>query len=120
MKIKIKDIRGKHATGKFQLLDPEAKEGKTRSTNRERGYRALEAGEVVEVSDKDGEAFIKASNGILEITVEEATRPLYFGDIGTARATSSKYNIDSPEREEDQSAAFERVEEMLSAKGTAE
>lgn len=120
MKLKIKSFpNGQSVTGKYQLLDPDAKAGKSKQTNRDRGYRAIEAGEVIEFDEKDGAAFFEASNGVLEITTEDATRPLYFEDIGIALATSSKFNVDSPEREEEQKAAQETVKEMMS-EGTAE
>lgn len=112
MKIKIKDIQGKYGTSKYQLLDPDAKT-KGKASNRERGYRPLEAGEIVEVDDKDGEAFIRSSNGLLEMTIDEPTRPLYFEGEGQARLTSAKYNIDSPEREEAQAIAKASVKEKL-------
>ena len=113
MKIKIKDIQGNYATGKYQLLDPDAKEGKGKPSNRARGYRPLEAGEVVEVDDKQGEAIIRKSKGLLEITFEDTTRPLYFADEGQARVTSAKYNTDSPERAEAQDEAIKQVQEAL-------
>lgn len=119
MRLKIKDIQGKYATGKYQLLDPDARASKAKPSNRERGYRALEAGEVIEVSDTEGEKHLKASKGILEMTMDPVTRPVFFGDAGLARVTSSNYNVDSPERQEAQDAAKERVEEMLSER-TAE
>lgn len=114
MRIKIKSFPdGTSVTGKYQLLDPNEKVGKSKLTHRDKGYRALEIGEVIDFPDEEATTLLQSSNGVLEITTEPANRPLYFGDPGTAKVTSNFYNIDSPEREEEQKKGFARVAEIM-------
>jgi len=122
--VKIKTFQGKPATNKVQIIDPDAMveahpdyDG-DKCKARERGYRALEEGEVVSLEDGLVSTLMKATD-VLEITEEEATRPLFFDDIdpflgaGLAQVTSKRYNTDSPERAKDQKEAKEKVAEGM-------
>lgn len=105
---------GKPATSKFQLLDPNQLDNGV--PIREKGYRHLEPGEIVEVDEKLAKSLLVARGDYLELTLEEPTRPLYLGDIGTARMTSQTFNANSEEKVADQKAAKQRVAEMVKPK----
>lgn len=105
---------GKPATSKFQIMDPDTKVDGI--SIRERGYRHLEPGEIVELDAKLAKELLEMRGDYLELTLEEPTRPLYLGDIGTARMTSQTFNANSEEKISDQKAAKQRVSEMVKPK----
>ena len=124
MNIKIKQF-GENlipATTKFQLLDPDSQHDGI--TAREKGYRPLEPGEVVEIEDSFGKELLSTNgvSGFIEITTEEPTRPLFFGDIdaaegvGLARATSQRFAADTPEKEAEKEVAKEKVKTGMKKK----
>lgn len=105
---------GKPATSKFQIMDPDTKEDGI--AIRERGYRHLEPGEIVELDAKLVKELLAIRGDYLELTLDEPTRPLFLGDIGTARMTSQSFNANSEEKIVDQNEAKKRVTEMVKPK----
>lgn len=137
MNLKIKSIRGDYATTKVQLLDPDTQvkplneildeDGKPRKTvtARERGYRPIEPGEVVEMPDDQAKALMKIAGDVLEMTDDSPTRPLFFDEIdqneaiGLARATSASFNVSDEGREQEQTKAKAKVKDKMSKKRAA-
>lgn len=133
----IKSVRGNYATTKFQLMDPDEKsdnvhglldeDGKKRKTVtvRERGYRALEVDEVVQVPADLPSLAIGFKSGVIEKTDAEPTRPLFFDEIDPnrsthlARTTSKTFNASDTDKVEEQALANEEVAQHMESANTA-
>lgn len=134
MKIKIKHIREDYATPKFQILDPGEQvenasgllddEGNPRKTvaARERGYRPLEPFEVVEVPNDLGDRLLDMAGDVIEMTKDEANRPLFFDEVDPseavdlARKTSQTFAASDTDKKKEQQRAKDKTAQAMKDK----
>lgn len=89
-------------------------------SEKKRGCRPLEPGEVVALDDAEAKTLLEVMPNYLEVTFEKPTRPLYFSSQSEAELTSASFNPSTYGRADEAKKAMEAVKTAMDIQAAKE